>query len=524
MFKVLIVDDEPMSIEAIKLAADWEALNLFICGECSNGEEALKRANELRPDIIITDVSMPVMNGIELVKRVIEDVDSNIKFILVSGYEEFDYAKGAMQLGVQHYILKPIFRDEFSEVLLQILPSIEENKKIKNICSKNTEFDIGILFEKFLAGTISKEDLGSVLHNHIIRKDPSWVFTGIEAIYNFGRDDFDKDSLIGIKIFDKVKASLIAQGLKDILIYPAFSNNSVKGFIICSEGKTAIEYIILSVHKALQQIYIDSFYLSVGNVYNDFSYIGESMREAQIAMSYRFYSPTGSILQYKDCSKYSLSYSFENTEYMEELRSAFENINKDRILAAIDKVFELFIHEHIAHNMIEIYLNSIIYRSLTILNAIEENNDDIPFVNNVSKLLRTAKTIDEMKLFISQYCIEFCNYAQSAKNKYKQADKMKVEEYINQNYRRNLTIKEISSKLYIHPTYLGSQISKWFGCSFNDYVHNLRMKEAEKLIKDTNQKAIQIAEYLGYSSYSNFLEQFTKTFSMKPSEYRNMFN
>jgi two-component system response regulator YesN len=152
-----------------------------------------------------------------------------------------------------------------------------------------------------------------------------------------------------------------------------------------------------------------------------------------------------------------------------------------------------------------------------------ENIDDIPFISDVSNLFSTAKTINEMKTLIEQYCIDFCNHAQSIKNKYKLADKIKVEEYINQNFRRNLTIKEISSKLYIHPTYLGSQISKWFGCSFNDYLHNLRMKEAEELIRNTDQKTHQIAQYLGYTSYSNFLEQFTKTFSIKPSEYRNKF-
>ena len=523
MFKVLIVDDEPMAIEAVKLAADWEKLNLFICGECGNGKEALKLVNEVRPDLIITDVSMPVMDGIELVRRVIEDIDSDIKFILVSGHEEFEYVKSAMQLGVEHYILKPIFNEELSAVLLQIIPSLEQNKKLKNICSISTEFDMGILFEKFLAGKMSEKALKTRLDKKLIQKSSSWAYATLDTIQNFEKDDFEKDDYIGFKIFDKIKDSLSFQGLEDIFVYPVFGNNSTNGFILCSVGKTPIDEIAYSLCIILKQAYRSGFYLAIGNQVKDFAQLGNSMKEAQNAMRYRFYSSPGSVLLYKDYTECSLRYNFENFEYIEEVENAFENIDKDRILRAIDTIFEVFKDEHIVYEIIEMYLNSIIYKSLSILTSMGENIDDIPFIINVSKIFITAKTINEMKILIKQYCIDFCNHAQSIKNKYKLADKMKVEEYIKQNYRRNLTIKEISSKLYIHPTYLGSQISKWFGCSFNCYLHNLRMKEAEELIKNTNQKTHQIAQYLGYTSYSNFLEQFTKTFSMKPSEYRTKF-
>jgi two-component system response regulator YesN len=99
-----------------------------------------------------------------------------------------------------------------------------------------------------------------------------------------------------------------------------------------------------------------------------------------------------------------------------------------------------------------------------------------------------------------------------------------VEEYIKNNYTRNLTIREISSKLYIHPNYLGHQINKWFGCSFNEYLHTLRMEEAKRLLEDKDLKVHEIAERLGYSTYNSFLEQFVKRFSMKPSDFRVKLN
>ncbi len=518
MFKVLIVDDEPMAIEAIKLAADWEDLDVSICGESTNGKEALSLAKEIRPDLIITDIDMPVMNGIELVKRVADEIDPDIKFIIVSGYDQFEYAKSAMQLGVQHYILKPVFKDEFSEVLLDILLSIEQSKKLKKICSVSTEFDIGVLFEQYLEGKIDEQDITTVLGPEIIQNTNAWAFASLDAIHNYIKDD-----CIEFKIFDKIKASLLPKGLSSGLVYPVFVNKGINGFVLGSTGGVSIYELAQILCSILKGVYKNSFYIALGNQVKELKLLSSSMKEAEKAMEYRFYSIPGSILQYKDYEESSHSYSFENIEYMEELQNAFENIEIDRILKAIDSIFGVFKDEHTAYEMIEMYINSIIYKILSILTAMGENIEEIPFLRDISMIFSRVKTINEMELKIKQCCIDFCTHAQEVKNRYKLADKLKVEEYIKENYKRNLTIKEISSKLYIHPTYLGSQISKWFGCSFNDYLHRLRMKEAEILVRSTDQKVYDIAQHLGYTSYGNFLEQFTKTFFMKPSEYRTKF-
>lgn len=519
MFKVLIVDDEPMAIEAIKLAADWRELDLVICGECSNGIDALNIAKEKRPDIIITDVEMPIMNGIELAKRVIEEVSPDIKFIIVSGYNQFEYAKGAIKLGVQHYILKPVFKDDLTDVLLQILPSIEQNKQLEKIGSLSSEYEIGIMFEQYLTGKINEQDLYTVLGQEIMLDKTFWTFASMDTIHNYIKDDN-----IEFKIFDNIKNSLSSEKFKNVFVYPVFINKGINGFIICSTEKVSINEVAKCLCTTLKKVYKNGFYLALGQKVNHIKLLSNSMREAEKAMGYRFYSAPGSILQYKDYEESSPHFSFENADYMEELQNAFDNIDADRILKAIDVIFEVFKNEHTAYEMIEMYINSIVYKIISILTSMDENTEGIPFIDDISMFMGKVKTINEMELKIKQCCIDFCNYAQEIKNRYKLADKLKVEEYINENYKRNLTIKEISSKLFIHPTYLGSQITKWFGCSFNDYLHRLRMKEAERLIKCTNLTAHDIAENVGYTSYASFLEQFTKTYSMKPSEYRNKMN
>jgi two-component system response regulator YesN len=398
---------------------------------------------------------------------------------------------------------------------LQILSSIEQNKKLKKICSVSTEFDIGVLFEQYLEGKIDEQDITTILGSETIQNSNAWAFASLDAIHNYIKDD-----CIEFKIFDKIKSSLLPKGLGNGLVYPVFVNKGINGFVLSSTGNVSVYEIAQILCSILKEVYKSGFYLALGNQVKELKLLSNSMKEAEKAMEYRFYTIPGSILQYKDYEESSQSYSFENIEYMEELQNAFENIDIDRILKSIDSIFCVFKDEHTACEMIEMYINSIIYKILSILTVMGENTDKIPFLRDISMHFSRVKTINEMELKIKQCCIDFCNHVQDVKNRYKLADKLKLEEYIKENYKRNLTIKEISSKLYIHPTYLGSQISKWFGCTFNDYLHSLRMKEAERLIRSTDQKVYDIAQYLGYTSYGNFLEQFTKAFFMKPSEYR----
>ena len=120
MYSVLLVDDEPRAIEGLQLFVDWERLGFRVCGVCENGAEALAAARELTPDVVVTDIRMPEMDGLELIGRLQGEWGSPVEFVVLSAYSEFAFAKRAMQLGVHHYMLKPIIEEEAAEVLTQV--------------------------------------------------------------------------------------------------------------------------------------------------------------------------------------------------------------------------------------------------------------------------------------------------------------------------------------------------------------------------------------------------------------------
>ncbi|WP_182300292.1 response regulator [Cohnella cholangitidis] len=131
MYSVLLVDDEPLAIEGLQMFVDWEHLGFRVCGVCENGVEALSAARELKPDVIVTDIRMPEMDGLELIGQLRGERGVSAEFVVLSAYGEFAFAKRAMQLGVHQYLLKPVIGEEAAEVLNQIRMRLDVRREFR---------------------------------------------------------------------------------------------------------------------------------------------------------------------------------------------------------------------------------------------------------------------------------------------------------------------------------------------------------------------------------------------------------
>lgn len=139
MYSVLLVDDEPWAIEGLQMFVDWEGLGFRICGVCENGAEALATARQLMPDVIVTDIRMPEVDGLELIGQLRGESAAPAEFIVLSAYSEFAFAKRAMQLGVHHYLLKPIIEEEAAEVLTQIRVRLDVSRAYRHAADNGAE-------------------------------------------------------------------------------------------------------------------------------------------------------------------------------------------------------------------------------------------------------------------------------------------------------------------------------------------------------------------------------------------------
>jgi len=148
MQKIMIVDDEPFFIEGLKVLIKWQELGFSICATAQNGEEAITKILETKPDIVLTDIKMPEIEGIEVIRRCVKELGVKAKFVIISGYDDFTYAQNAMKYGVNHYILKPVDEDSLIEAL----------REIQNSSSIGIENDIDS--EQFKENLLNRQTAG----------------------------------------------------------------------------------------------------------------------------------------------------------------------------------------------------------------------------------------------------------------------------------------------------------------------------------------------------------------------------
>ncbi|MDT8717265.1 response regulator [Clostridium sp. 19966] len=201
MYKVMIVDDEPFVRQGLISLINWAEYDFQICCESDNGIDALKSAKEYSPDLIITDIRMPEMSGLELIRECEKELKSGCKYIILSGYSEFEYARQAMSYGVVNYILKPIDEDEVKESLARIKKELDEkNQRLSSF------LDYKILaanvLKKYMNGQADKNKLNKVR----------------EFIPNFDKGKFCYGIILPIEIENKeLKEYSVAQMVKKFI-------------------------------------------------------------------------------------------------------------------------------------------------------------------------------------------------------------------------------------------------------------------------------------------------------------------
>ena len=200
MYKVLIVDDEPFVREGLKLIINWEQYGFIICGEASDGDEALKLMKELSPDLVITDIKMPEMDGLEFIEMAKDILGLNTKFIILSGYNEFKFAQRAIKYNVIYYLLKPIEEDE----LIIILKKVYNNLKAKELENSFSKTKNNNIIRSILDGNLEKysKDYLQEFFNVVDNQEKRYVQVEINILKwfeNLEQDEFqskDRKSVV----------------------------------------------------------------------------------------------------------------------------------------------------------------------------------------------------------------------------------------------------------------------------------------------------------------------------------------
>lgn len=489
MYKVYLLDDEPFILEGLKYIVDWEDYGFEIIGSANNGEDGLKEILSMDIDLVLTDIMMPKMTGLELIDNLIK-LNYHTNFIVLSAFQEFEYAKKAISMGAENYILKPIDSEELEKSIINIKNKLKENESR----SKDKE----VVDNSLLLKIITEKDNENINYIKEKIKHTNEYRVGIIELKNKEKD-----------------IQKVLKQIPDIRKYiHCIENKSKAVFIIDSNFND--EYIeeLTNIKNIIINLINDVVYISLGKSVKELEDLNISYESAKDISEYKIIYPNISwIKEYKEKNNEIIQLDMD----FEELKTLLINKDFNKVSLYIEDNFNKLKKDDsnpskIKSKALEVFLN--------VYNYINESK----LIKNLSVYLENAiskHTIDEIKL-------ELINMIKFMESKLQNTQEsmspviIKLLDYIEKNYQKDLNLKEISDSLNINSIYLGQLFQKEIGILFSDYINNFRINKAKDLLVNTSLKASEIGELVGYSNKNYFYRKFKGIVGITPSEWRKL--
>lgn len=529
MYRVMIVDDEILARVGIKSLIPWKEHGLEIVGESDNGKKALALAKKLRPDIIITDIKMPVMDGIELVRAVKEE-KLDTKFILLSAHDDFELVKQAMKLGVEDYILKlQMEADSLLQVLKSVCGSIDAERDTMQkriIIEKQLSDSISILKEDYLRSMIQgenmdEEEMGRRFSLYEIPLKENNLFCLLVRLEKFNELAYGVTALKS-SIRDIIKEIVSDYGQGEAF-YLEEGNYVVLFSLSAGKSLNRQQHLISRLTNGIKEYLKDSMgvdvSMGVSAIHQKYRELPAAFKEASEALSSSAAYRLGSVLLYDAAREMG---ALSESPFEKEINGIESSLRKFNVEQIEESFGELIKKIQQSNGVEKSYMTGACYIVVFIIKTFLKDNHMSNLWQEESK---SHEEIDKLKT-IEDYAVWFDNL-KSRLTGIIQPEVgsnmliMKAKQYINQHYRGNLPLDAVANHLSLSPSYFSRFFSKETGQSFTDYVTGLRIEYAKKLLKSGKYKIYEVAELAGYENTHYFSRIFKKVTGKSPLDYKS---
>ncbi|QYR21166.1 response regulator transcription factor [Paenibacillus sp. sptzw28] len=505
MYKTFLVDDEPFILDGLFDAVDWSLHELEITGRAENGRQALELLREVPADILITDITMPLMNGLELI-RAAREFKPGLKVIILSGYNEFDYLKEAMTLGIENYLLKPVNFKELNDTLANTIMKLNGS----GLYGGYTEDEIDILRDnilyRWITGRIAPDELAGRVRLLDIRLEGSYMLAAIICLDTDGGSGLLKPEIKqritrrdNAVCFSDIEGRNVVVFMADC---PLECKREALDFLASLRKETPFLYRIslgtaerlgegerLSYERALRA---QEYFLMLGRTDTaDAETLLPDWRGQQPQLQVDW-SDYGRLMMTKD---------------------------KAGLLGRIeDELRRMQVQEGVTPELLRgLALEIMVYLKI----QLKELKRSESYAGNLYKSLfeQAAKAID-----IEQLIAAVKKTAGMTVDELVRSDKSpiitQILNHIQMNYPEDMSLKSLGQQYNIHPVYLGQLFHKETNESFTDYINKYRIERAKKLLRETTMKVQDIAKEVGYWETGYFYKQFKKYVGISPTDYK----
>lgn len=534
--KVFLVEDEMVIRRGIKNSIDWEKEGYIFCGEASDGELAYPMIIKEKPDILITDIRMPFMDGLELCKLVKKELP-NIKILILSGYDEFDYAKEAIRLGVTEYLLKPISSGKLLEALNGVSESIRREKEDKDLVRKymeemreNTKHEKQKFFEQMIAGNLSMADALETGKKYEMSLSAG-MYNLLLFRFTLGEENRKSGELLG-------EAEYAIEKLTERLEYVFEFQRGVEGwaFLLMADNEEQMSERVKELSKDLEEIMKNystiAYFGGIGQPVARLRELEESFREAERALAARFTMELNRIISVDDIRMAQNVDTLDDIEItsfgeIEKTRTMLEKFLNNGVEDEIDEFVDVYINELPEEN-----LKSVLMRQYIIMDAyivmmsfcekIEGIEGEMQAQSEELKnSMKTIQTVEEIKNYIRMLLKKIIGVRDTISGR-RYSDIIEIaKDQIRKTYMSDeISLNTIAAEVGMSPSYFSSIFSKEMGKTFVEYLTEIRMDRAKELLMCSSMKTSEIGYEVGYKDPHYFSYIFKKTQNCTPKEFR----
>lgn len=537
MFKVLIIDDEPIIRKGLKNIINWKSFDCEVCGEAADGLDGGELIRELLPEIIITDIKMPEIDGLSMLRN-IKSVVPESKIIILTGHRDFDYIHEALKIGAFDFLLKPSKIEELTSVISRAVKELkfrkdrsEEFEKLNRLFTQN----ISVLREKLLYDVIyeintNEEDILQKLelfkistksfHMLIVQNDledteKKDISQYDRHLYQFGIINTFKE--VFSDKFDVIDVTLNNIGIA-FLVMPLDRNENISW--ILDKKSAYLQEIINSCFGFTITIAISS----EGTVLTE---LPQKFGECREALEHKFYMGSNSIIFHSDVNTF---FKYDDHSMLEKLQKALiEGIKSGNEASVKERLQDINSYLKNIDPMKKDFIKSFYWNTISSINNIRitllsgdgDKRLEYSELSGLYSLIEKCTNWEELNMLLEESARSVTQKVNSYNNKSIKLVLRKAVDYLYEHYNEQITLNEVAEHAFVSTYYISRMFKREMGKNFVDFLNEIRIEKAKEMLKDVRYKTYEIAEKVGIPDAHYFSRMFKKYVGVTPTEFRD---
>lgn len=514
MYRMLIADDDEFVLDGLKNEVDWQKYNISVAACCTNGKQALAVLERRKIDIILTDIRMPELDGLELTKAAGENYEG-IYVVIMSGHSEFEYAHTALKLGVFDYLMKPITLDTIDTLFIRLQKEMSSTSRDSD---SNMEQWKPTLVQKYFQDLLN--GVPALFPQESLINQVPYYQCALFHIDHYKRLAAERQRELLSGLFAELyqwgeeQNPIVPTAVKDMDLVMVFRMEDQKEQI-------AVKNMLSLLQNRLNQQFSITITIGLSRIYSQVEDTYFHAEEARYASRQVPLNKGEKLIVYgQGCIDGSIDIS-RLRKQRGILYESFHAWNVDKVLEALEELKKVFTAQ--ATPSIEetqMLCVEIVSKLQMVHNEyMPPKEDGWEFYEKINREFFKAETIDELFGILEHGMQQVFSDSFSPGGKNERIIRQVIE-YIQENVNANITLNQIAQKIYISPNYLGYLFKREMRISFNEYLQQYRMKLAQKLLKSHKFKVYEISAMVGYKNPSYFSKLFTEyTGGICPSDY-----